>query len=126
MTRTIVLEGLSGIAYGPFENDQDLQRWLDAQDRSEGEFNAWELRPPTPPRTVDSRLCVEAGEHRLITRHPRADCPVERPDPHPETEPYVGCTVCHQPGGAAIHNQSLSVADTGEAQHPFVPGAIRT
>lgn len=37
---------------------------------------------------------------------------------------YVACVECKQPQGAAIHDVSKSVTETGEAQHPFIPGPI--
>lgn len=32
------------------------------------------------------------------------------------------CGVCHQKKTARIHDASLSIPETGEAQHPYIPG----
>lgn len=37
---------------------------------------------------------------------------------------FVGCVECHQKQGAPIHDKRKTVAETGESQHPFIPGPI--
>jgi len=34
------------------------------------------------------------------------------------------CVECHQTFGAPIHDARLSATDTGESQHPYIPGPM--
>jgi hypothetical protein len=39
-------------------------------------------------------------------------------------EPFVACVECKRPQGDSIHDPRLSVTDTGQSQHVFIPGPI--
>jgi hypothetical protein len=51
-------------------------------------------------RSVDSRLCEQAGEHQLATRHPRSECPVEPTEVRPPVPAFTKDVTGKYFGGA--------------------------
>lgn len=74
---------------------------------------------PTTPHT-DRRRAEIRLETVIALREAGLAPPLE---PTKEIATQV-CVECHQTSGASIHDARLSVTDTGEAQHPYVPGPM--